>query len=141
MKGCFNMTNNLPYEKHTITPAYFDEVKHIFLDTNKKPGTIIPKPFATKLFTIKKVIFNPPCTIVLWSDNTKTIVKATDELFDPEKGVAMACMKKMLTGKEYHKRLKEANEQLDIIKKLNGILAATKALKKFSKTIEAFKSI
>ena len=39
---------------------------------------------------IKKVIFNDPATIVLWSDGTKTVVKAEGEPFDPEKGLAMA---------------------------------------------------
>lgn len=47
--------------------------------------------------TIKKVVFNGPATIVLWSDNTKTVVKcAKDELYDPEKGLAMAIAKKTL---------------------------------------------
>lgn len=45
---------------------------------------------------IKKVIFNPPATIVFWSDDTKTVVKANNEAFDPEKGLAMAISKKAL---------------------------------------------
>ena len=46
---------------------------------------------------IKKVIFNNPATIVIWADATKTIVKAqNNELFDPEKGLAMAITKKAL---------------------------------------------
>lgn len=45
---------------------------------------------------IKKVIFNPPATVVLWKDGTKTVVKAQDEDFDPEKGLAMAISKKAL---------------------------------------------
>ena len=45
---------------------------------------------------IKDVIFNPPATIVFWSDDTKTVVKCcSDETFDPEKGIAMAFFKKM----------------------------------------------
>lgn len=44
---------------------------------------------------IKKVIFNPPATIVFWPDKSKTVVKAqNDEEFDPEKGLAMAIVKK-----------------------------------------------
>lgn len=46
--------------------------------------------------TIEKVIFNDPATIVYWADGTKTIVKSHDELFDPEKGLAMAISKKAL---------------------------------------------
>ena len=45
---------------------------------------------------IEKVIFNEPATIVLWSDNTKTVVKAENDTFDPEKGLAMAIAKKAL---------------------------------------------
>lgn len=44
----------------------------------------------------KKVIFNDPATIVFWHDGTKTVVKAIDEPFDPEKGLAMAIAKKYL---------------------------------------------
>lgn len=46
---------------------------------------------------IKKVIFSGPCTIVLWSDGDKTIVRCgEDDTFDKEKGLAMAISKKML---------------------------------------------
>ena len=43
----------------------------------------------------EKVIFNNPATIVYWADGTKTVVKAYDEDFDREKGLAMAYMKKI----------------------------------------------
>ena len=49
-----------------------------------------------KLIEPKKVIFNDPATIVFWHDGTKTVVKAIDEPFDPEKGLAMAISKKYL---------------------------------------------
>lgn len=45
---------------------------------------------------IKKVIFNNPATIVIWADNVKTIVKCDGEKFDPEKGLAMAIVKRLL---------------------------------------------
>lgn len=46
---------------------------------------------------IEKVIFNDPATIIFWTDGTKTVVKAQDgEVFDPEKGMAMAISKKFL---------------------------------------------
>ena len=56
--------------------------------------------------TIMKVIFNDPATIVFWTDGTKTIVMCGEnDDFDPEKGIAMACMKKLLgtnkTGSNY----------------------------------------
>lgn len=45
---------------------------------------------------IKKVIFNDPVTVVIWENGTKTIVRAENEPFDPEKGLAMAICKKAL---------------------------------------------
>ena len=48
---------------------------------------------------IKDVIFNNPATIVLWEDGTKTVVKATEEEYDPEKGLAMAIAKKRYGNK------------------------------------------
>ena len=45
---------------------------------------------------IKRIIFNPPATIIIWGDNTKTVVKcAEDDEFNPEIGVAMCYMKKI----------------------------------------------
>lgn len=57
---------------------------------------------------IKKVIFNNPATIVFWADGTKTVVKAENEEFDPEKGLAMAIAKKALGNKgNYFNKIKE----------------------------------
>lgn len=44
--------------------------------------------------SIKQVVFNPPATIVIWSDGSKTVVKAENEPFDKEKGLAMAICKR-----------------------------------------------
>jgi hypothetical protein len=51
---------------------------------------------------IKKVIFNDPYTIVIWSDTTNTIVKAENEPFDPEKGLAMAISKYFFENQRYY---------------------------------------
>ena len=52
---------------------------------------------------IKKVIFNDPATIVFWKDGTKTVVKCGDgDIFDPEKGLAMAIAKKALGNKGHY---------------------------------------
>ena len=46
---------------------------------------------------IKKVIYNDPATIILWSDHTKTVVQCQEgDVYDPEKGLAMAIAKKAL---------------------------------------------
>lgn len=44
----------------------------------------------------RDVWFRNPATIVFWEDNTKTVVKTRGgEKFDPEKGLAMAILKKL----------------------------------------------
>ena len=57
---------------------------------------------------IKKVIFNPPATIVFWKDGSeKTIVKCREgEVYTPEAGLAFCVMKK-LYGKDFHKQFKK----------------------------------
>lgn len=66
-------------------------------DVKKK---VIIHNHTQKCFGIKKVIFNVPATIVLWEDGTKTVVKCGDyDVFDPEKGLAMAIAKKALGNK------------------------------------------
>lgn len=61
---------------------------------------------------IKKLIFNPPATIVFWNDGTKTVVKCQNyEEFDPEKGLAMAFFKKMHGNKgHYFEEIKKWTE-------------------------------
>lgn len=88
---------------------------------------------------IKKVIFNNPATIILWNDNTKTVVKAEEETFDPEKGMAMAIAKKALGNQgRYYEQFKKwlpkedpnsfnwidgfKSELLDALKPLNNII-------------------
>ena len=57
---------------------------------------------------IKNVIFNDPATIVYWRDGSKTVVKAQDEPFDPEKGLAMAIVKRCLGNEgNYYELFKE----------------------------------
>lgn len=74
---------------------------------------------------IKKVIFNEPATIVLWEDGTKTIVKCQEgDVFDPEKGLAMAISKKYFGNKGnycevFKKWCPEEEEKEDDFKCLN----------------------
>lgn len=45
---------------------------------------------------IKNVIFHDPATIVYWMDGSKTVVKCqSGDIFDPEKGLAMAIAKRV----------------------------------------------
>lgn len=71
----------------------------------------------TSSFSIKDVIFNDPAVIVLWNDGTKTVVKCSEnDIFDPEKGLAMAISKKALgnQGNYYETFKKYLPEEEDV---------------------------
>lgn len=59
--------------------------------------------------SIKNVIFNPPATVVYWSDGTKTVVKcSTNDKFDTEKGLAMAIAKRCANNSgSYYKEIQK----------------------------------
>lgn len=63
--------------------------------------------------SIRKVIFNDPATVVLWSDGTKTVVKCgPEDTFDMEKGLAMAIVKKMAgNDNRFHKVFKQYSKK------------------------------
>lgn len=45
---------------------------------------------------IKKVLYKNPATIVFWKDGSKTVIKCQkNDKYDPEKGLAMAFLKKI----------------------------------------------
>ena len=75
---------------------------------------------------IKKVIFNDPATIVFWVDGTKTVVKCQySDIFDPEKGLAMAISKKALGNQgnycnEFKKWLPK-DEEVTLSQAINNI--------------------
>ena len=87
--------------------------------------------------SIKNVIFAPPATIVYWSDGSKTVVKCSEkDVFDPEKGLAMAIAKRCGGNKgSYYKEIQNWVEKSG--KKYPGKPTAGKAvdldvLKKYS---------
>ena len=87
----------------------YDSSKFFFPNSNYLQMTVSnmsePNP---NLVEIKNVVFNPPATIVFWTDNSKTVVKAENETFDPEKGLAMAIAKKALGNKgNYYETFKK----------------------------------
>ena len=92
---------------------------------------------ATNTAAIKDVIFAPPATIVYWSDGSKTVVKCSEkDVFDPEKGLAMAIAKRCGGNKgSYYKEIQSWVEKSE--KKYPGKPTAGKAvdldvLKKYS---------
>lgn len=70
---------------------------------------VFTPPFVKSEPKIKKVIFNEPATIVLWTDGTKTVVNCQDgDTYDKEKGIALCFMKKIMNNKgNYNNIIKE----------------------------------
>lgn len=86
---------------------------------------------------IKNVIFNDPATIILWNDGTKTVVKVQDgDRFDPEKGLTMAIVKKLLGNQgNYYNELKKwlpEEEKVDF-----GRVSVEEAAESMSKFVDA----
>lgn len=78
----------------------FDALRYTGFRIEEAKKKVAEYNFCQKYFGIKKVIFSCPATIVLWEDGTKTVVKSGDyDVFDPEKGLAMAIAKKALGNK------------------------------------------
>ena len=80
----------LEYAEYIGSGAYKAKAKYsTYKEYRNKPKVLIPE--------IEKVVFNPPATIIMWKDNTKTVVKCgEDEMYDCEKGMAMAIAKRAL---------------------------------------------
>lgn len=79
------------------TPAeIFLKLKRAIPYYNKDKREIQFKEGLIPQLTPVNVIFNPPATIVFWEDGKKTVVKCgKDEIFDKEKGLAMAFCKRV----------------------------------------------
>lgn len=78
----------------SVYPDIDDYLQHDIAITkaliNSKYG--VPK----MTMAIKNVIFHDPATIVYWEDGSKTVVKCqSGDIFDPEKGLAMAIAKRV----------------------------------------------
>ena len=91
--------------------AVFHHIKRIFNNSTDAFGRSYNMNIIKN--SIKDVIFNPPATIVMWKDGTKTVVKAqNDEPFDAEKGLAMAIAKKALGNQgNYFETIKKYTEK------------------------------
>ena len=91
----------------------FLDIKYATLENNNEieiSGNIIStlekQPFRKEVDRrvsnpgIKKVIFNDPVTVVIWDDDTKTIVKCQPgDTYDAEKGLALCIAKKYFGNK------------------------------------------
>ena len=68
------------------------------------------------IFGIQKVIYNFPATIIIWKDGSKTVVKCgDDEVWDPEKGIAMCLLKKILGNEgNYNKIIRDVMNKAEV---------------------------
>lgn len=61
---------------------------------------------------IKDIIFNPPATVVLWEDGTKTVVKCSEnDKFDRYAGFSAAVMKKLFGSTMYAADIMESYDR------------------------------
>ena len=68
----------------------------------------VPKMDISSIIT--RVVFNNPATIVFWNDGTKTVVKKSeDDIWDPEKGLCMAIIKKINGKTNFIRKVVEEN--------------------------------
>ena len=110
------------YSNNWIIKNYITSYNGMFQDNPmwEKLKTLAPylnysfdkekKEMKEKKLEILRVVFNGPATIVFWSDKTKTVVKCGKrDKFDPEKGLAMAIVKKMFGNKgNYYNIIKKS---------------------------------
>lgn len=139
--------NNYGVKIETVTPydipngssKCWNELKNICLLTDSE---LISKKSSKEAYNkrifseIKDIIINDPATIILWKDGTKTIVKCQNEdTFDPEKGIAMAILKKLYGNSGFYKDIFEpAIDKYELKKSLEKSKkhVATKKEKKYT---------
>ena len=103
----FNIAANSKYELPADTWKYCEnDVEVVKQVLNAQFGVPV---------TPKKVIFNNPATIVIWSDGTKTVVKRqTGDRYNKEAGLALCYVKKFCgnnTSRGLNDILKLANDK------------------------------
>lgn len=87
--------------------------------------------------TVKEVIFHDPATIVYWGDGTKTVVKCMEgDIFNPELGMAMCMLKRMLDPPSYARYKRHTKELVDKYDAKHGRKTYVEALKTILETIE-----
>jgi uncharacterized protein YlzI (FlbEa/FlbD family) len=72
-------------------------------ELNELLFNIIPRPV--------NVIYNKPYTIIEFDDGDKVVVKCNNEVFDKEKGVAMAIIRKLYNNRQEFKRWVEEGKE------------------------------
>ena len=79
----------------------FGDMKFTITNVEERPLHVVPK--------VKRILFNPPATVVFWEDGTKTVVKCMEgETFSPYYGFIAALAKKIYgSNNAIHKMLEK----------------------------------
>lgn len=89
---------------------------------------------------IEKVIFNPPATIIIFKDGSKSVVKCTDnDTWDPEKGFYAAFLKRILGKATLHSLYKtfvKPEEELEA----GNVVTISDAIDALSNLFDKFKT-
>ena len=96
----------------SLSDPYYDLMPEVqaYIEHDKKVTIEAAKMYWEKsnLPKIKKIIFNDPATIIIWTDKSKTVVKCMEgDTWDPEKGFMAAYLTKILGQKRFHSELKK----------------------------------
>lgn len=125
------------------------EARDVLMTLNKKQLELIGDVTsacsdnrASTALRMKEVIFHGPATIIYWEDGDKTVVKCMEgDHMNPEMGIAMATLKKMLGGsyKEFKKHTAEIiaeDKKRKLETKLNKYVKEIKEMAEAVKELE-----
>jgi len=120
-------------EKKDMKPA----PKEIKIEIPDKDGNITIKKITVPVpYQPRRIFFDPPATVVFWEDDTKTVVRCTeDDEFNPYYGFVCALGKKMFgTNNEIARMIKNAEWKYDKNSKNKEKKVETKPASKPKKT-------
>lgn len=78
------------------------------VSTTLTDGVLVVK-VASRDVRPEKVVFNPPATVVVWDDGSKTVVRCDEEdMYDEREGFLLCCAKRLMgNGGSYNDELAE----------------------------------
>lgn len=83
----------------------YDQIQHL-IDL-----IVAAEIYAVNEYEVKKIIVNPPATIIFWGDGTKTVTKQIGKYeFDLKRDIAVCFMKKALKNKSVIPILEKADK-------------------------------
>lgn len=98
MRSMENIDLYDPMWREKVRAIKEQQIMDTYKEILKSNKSFIPHKFIAP--KIKNVIFNKPYTIVFWTDGTKTTVTCgKNDVWDEEKGVALAFVKKLYGNK------------------------------------------